>query len=123
MSTTPRLWKSLTQVSPDAPVWPGGGTNGQDGQVVGLLDGGYVVAWTDDRRTHNHQGHAILGQRYDIAGNKVGGDVKLSGFDTGSQDSPVVTRLSDGNIAVAFVDYFGGDNDIWVRVYTPSLNW
>jgi hypothetical protein len=40
MSTTPRLWKSLTQVSPDAPVGAGGNSYGQDGQVVGLLDGG-----------------------------------------------------------------------------------
>jgi hypothetical protein len=122
MSTTPRLWKSLTQVNTaDEPVVPGGTAYQSDGQVAGLLDGGYVVVWTDESRTHNPAGSAVVGQRYDIAGNKVGGEVKLSGFVDGYQFSPAVTRLPDGNVAVAFVDLFSGDNDIWVSIFTPAL--
>jgi hypothetical protein len=68
MTTTPRLSKSLTQVNTtDA------GAVQNDGQVVSLNDGGYVVVWTDYSGTHNPEGAAIVGQRYDPLGNKVGG--------------------------------------------------
>jgi hypothetical protein len=93
-----------------------------DGQVVALNDGGYVVVWTDFSRTYNPAGAAVIGQRYDSSGNKVGGEVKLSGFNSGDQFSPAVTRLDNGNIAVAFVDQFAGDRDIWVSTFNSSLN-
>jgi hypothetical protein len=89
--------------------------------VVSLNDGGYVVAWTDFSRTYNPNGTAVIGQRYDSAGNKVGGEVKLSQFNTGDQFSQAVTRLDNGNIAVAFVDQLAGDQDIYVRIYSPTL--
>jgi FG-GAP-like repeat len=117
MTTTPRLSKSLTQVNTtDA------GAVQNDGQVVSLNDGGYVVVWTDSSLTHNPAGAAVVGQRYDSAGNKVGGEVELSqGFSGGDQFAPAVTLLDNGNIAVAFVDLFGGDRDIWVRIFNSSL--
>src|SRR5207247_3413240 len=115
MTTTPQLWKSLTQVnSTDAGLQ-------LDGRIAGLLDGGYVVVWEDSSRTYNPSGDAIVGQRYDALGNKVGGEVKLSGFITGTQFSPAITALSNGNIAVAFEDVHGGDRDIYVRIFDPSL--
>ena len=93
-----------------------------DGQVVSLNDGGYVVVWTDFSRTYNPAGAAVIGQRYNSSGNKIGGEVKLSGFNSGDQFSPAVTRLDNGNIAVAFVDQFAGDRDIWVSTFNSSLN-
>lgn len=123
MTTTPKLWKSQTQVNTSDAPFPGrGGSNFQgDGQIAPLQDGGYVVVWTDGSRTHNPAGYAVVGQRYDAAGNKVGGEADLSGFGSGSQFSPAVTVLPNGNIAVAFVDLFNGDNDIYVRIYNSSL--
>ena len=83
MTTTPQLVKSLTQVNTaDTPVAFGGTATQSDGQIAPLLDGGYVVVWTDYSRTHNPNGSAIVGQRYDSAGNKVGGEVKLSLFNS-----------------------------------------
>jgi hypothetical protein len=93
-----------------------------DGHVVSLNDGGYVVVWTDFSRTYNPAGAAVIGQRYDSAGNKVGGEVKLSGFNSGDQFSLAVTLLGNGNIAVGFVDQFAGDDDIYVRIFDSSLN-
>ena len=107
MTTTPRIWKSQTQVNTsDAPVAPGG-TNGQfDPKIVQLQDGGYVVVWTDTSRTYNANGTAVVGQRYNSAGNKVGGEVYLSPSISDEQFSPAVTVLPNGNIAVAFIDRF-----------------
>ena len=123
MTTTPRVWKSLSQVNTsDAPVAPGGTASQVEGQIAPLQDGGYVVVWTDTSRMYNPFGFAIVGQRYDAAGNKVGGEVKISQFSDGDQRSPAVTVLANGNIAVAFVDIFGFNDDIYVRIFDPALN-
>jgi FG-GAP-like repeat len=125
MTTTPRLVKSLTQVNTsDAPVAPGGFAAQFDGHVAALPDGGYLVVWTDQSRAHNPNGAAVVGQRYDAAGNKVGGEVYLTPFASENQVSPAVAVLPNGNIAVAFVDRFDVDldNDIYVRVFDSALN-
>ena len=123
MTTTPRLWKSLTQVNTsDAPVVPGGTASQAEGQIAPLPDGGYVVVWVDGSGMYNPDGFAIVGQRYDAAGNKVGGEVKISQFSDGDRVVPAVTVLANGNIAVAFVDIFGLDDNLYVRIFDPALN-
>jgi FG-GAP-like repeat/FG-GAP repeat len=118
VTTTPRLVKSLTQVNTsDAPVNPDSDASQLDGQVAPLADGGYVVVWTDGSGTHNFSGTAIVGQRYDSLGNKVGGEVKISQFSSGDQSSPAITALPNGNVAIAFVDSFLGNQDLIVRIF------
>src|SRR5262245_15120889 len=128
MTTTPRLWKPQTQVNTtDAAADAGGSSSQLDGQVTSLSNGGYVVVWTDSSHTYNASGSAIVAQRYDAAGNKVGGnplhggEVKISPFSTGTQSAPAIATLANGNVAVAFVD-FVTRNDIFVRVFDSSLN-
>jgi len=116
MTTTPRLWNSLTQVN----TTDGGTAQFQSG-ITPLQDGGYVVVWTDLSHTYNPLGEAVVGQRYNAVGNKVGGEVMLSQFTNGDQFSPAITTLANGNVAVAFDDLFTGDNDIYVRIFSPSL--
>jgi FG-GAP-like repeat len=116
MTTTPRLVKPLTQVNT-----ADGGAVQVDGQIAPLLDGGYVVVWTDYSHTYNPIGTAIVGQRYDALGNKVGGEVKISQFDSGEQFSPAITALPNGNVAIAYVDFMSsGDQDVYVRIYAPG---
>ena len=69
MTTTPHLVKPGTQVNTTD-----GSTAQFDSEITPLQDGGYVVVWTDLSHTYNLQGGAIVGQRYDSAGNKIGGD-------------------------------------------------
>jgi FG-GAP-like repeat len=115
MTATPRPVKSLTQVnSTDTLVQI-------DGQVASLNDGGYVVVWTDSSLTYNPSGTAIVGQRYDSLGNKVGGEVKISQFSSGDQLSPAITALPNGNVAIAFADTSAGNLDLYVRVFDASL--
>src|SRR5256884_26379 len=121
MPTTPRLVKSLTQVNTaDAPAAPGGLAVQDDGQIARLADGGYVVVWADYSGTHNPEGAAIVGQRYDPLGNKVRGEVKISQFNDGSQSEPAITALPNGNLAIAYIDQFSGDFDIYVRIVGPG---
>jgi hypothetical protein len=116
MTTTPRLWNSLTQVNTTD-----GGKNQFESEITPLQDGGYIVVWTDLSHAYNPLGEAIVGQRYNAAGNKVGGEVKLSQFSSGDQLSPAITTLANGDVAVTFVDLFNGNNNIYVRVFDPSL--
>jgi hypothetical protein len=127
MTTTPRLWKSSTQVNTsDAPVAPGGFDGQFDPHIARLPDGGYVVVWTDQSGTYNANGAAVVGQRYDSTGNKVGGEVYISQSVSEEQFSPAVTVLPNGSIAVAFVDRFEGvpgvDDNIVVRIFDTELN-
>jgi hypothetical protein len=85
MTTTPHLWKASTQANTT--------TAGDqvDGQIAALNDGGYVVVWDDKSLAFNPGGDAIVGQRYDAAGNKVSGKIKLSGSITGADSEPAIT--------------------------------
>ena len=123
MTTTPHLVKPGTQVNTTD-----GSTAQFDSEITPLQDGGYVVVWTDLSLTYNPQGSAIVGQRYDSAGNKIGGDpahggeVHLSLFPNGNQSRPAVTTLANGDIAVAYADLFSGNSDITVHIFDPSLH-
>jgi hypothetical protein len=120
MTTTPHLVKPTTQVNTTD-----GGTDQLSAAITPLQDGGYVVVWRDDSRTYNPLGEEIVGQRYDAAGNKIGGEAALGGFTLHSnhdQFSPAAITLANGDVAVAFVDSFDGNGDIVVRIFDPSLN-
>ena len=113
MSKTPKLWKSPTQVNTTDHAF--------GGEIAGLQDSGYVVVW------ENAGFHSILGQRYDSAGNKVGGEVLLSpSASNNNYGSPAVTILSNGNVAVAFTHLDSSapdlDVDIYVRIFGPALD-
>jgi FG-GAP-like repeat len=115
VTTTPRLWKSATQANTTT------AGNQFDSQITALPDSGYLVAWDDTSGAFNPGGDAIVGQRYDPAGNKVGGEIDLTQSLTGSDSEPAITHLSNGNVAVALVHAFGGDENIEVRVFNSSL--
>jgi len=70
--------------------------------VAGLADGGHVVVWWAGS-THPASRTHLRAQRYDGAGNKVGGEITLT--DQGARhtnNSLVVTALADGGYAIAF---------------------
>jgi FG-GAP-like repeat len=118
MTTTPRLVRPFTPVNTtDNGVFQG------DGQIVGLNSGGYVIVWTDSSHVYS-TGDAVIGQRFDAAGNMVGGEVKISRFlngDDSVSDGSSITLLPNGNIAVTYTDSFSGQRDTYVRIVDPSL--
>src|SRR3982751_5327373 len=102
MTTTPVLWKTSSQVNTaDAAVAAGGSNAQYNPQIAALDDGGYVVVWTDYSLAHSSAGTAIIGQRYDAAGYKVGGEINIAnGPSTGgdsldAQLEPSITLLQD----------------------------
>jgi Ca2+-binding RTX toxin-like protein len=124
---TPMVWKSETQVNTADGSVLGGGTNLQyNPHITALQDGGYLVVWVDGSRTHFNLGSAIVGQRYDHMGVKVGGEIDLSqpaeAAGVESFGEPSVTVLDDGNVAVAFsVSKSGGAKEVYAEVYTSDF--
>jgi hypothetical protein len=78
--------------------------------VVGLLDGGFLVTWDDD------QFNFIRGQRFDAAGNPIGTEFNVA---QGPYEAPEMARLLDGRIAFAMDDNSSADFDVATSIWNP----
>ncbi|GAB1459278.1 hypothetical protein MASR2M50_10520 [Thauera sp.] len=94
--------------------------------VAMLAGGGFVVVWSST--ANDDSGWAVVGQRFDAAGNKVGGEFRVNESTTGSQYMAEVTALSTGGFVVAFyndnydVSGSGTQNDVHIREYDAVGN-
>ena len=114
MTTTPTLWKGAAQINATDKF------DQYNAQVTPLKTGGYVAVWTDTSLTHNPNGTTVVGQVYDVLGNKVGGEVNVTGLTSGDHYDQAITTLASGNVAVAFVNHVTGHT--LVRVFDPALH-
>jgi hypothetical protein len=76
-------------------------------KVAGLADGGHVVAW----QSYGVDGSNTLqisGQRYDSAGQAVGGEFIVNSFSLGNNDFPSIALRDDGALIVAWRDSTSG---------------
>jgi hypothetical protein len=92
MTTTPTIWKDSSHATDDTGIQ-------FDGQIVGLPDGGYFIAWEDFEPSDS----LIVGQRFNILGQKVGQEITLGQITGDDAVQPAIAVLSGGGIAVAFV--------------------
>ncbi|MEF8755424.1 MAG: cadherin-like domain-containing protein [Accumulibacter sp.] len=78
--------------------------NGQrQPDVAALNDGGYVVVWSSDSY-QDTDGWGVYGQRYDSAGNAVGGEFRVNYSVSGNQSLPAVAALANGGFAVSWTN-------------------
>ncbi|QRM29613.1 cadherin domain-containing protein [Microvirga sp. VF16] len=85
-----------------------------NGQVKALPDGGWIVTWGADGKDGSD--YAVLQQRYDANGSKVGGETIVNTTTDGRQFSPVITVLKDGSWVTAWwssLDQEGAGADIY----------
>jgi hypothetical protein len=75
--------------------------------VAGLNDGGFVAVFRGQYR--DASGDAVVGQRFDANGLKVGGEFVVNASSSGNQFQPAITALADGGFAVAW--YSDGERD------------
>ena len=76
--------------------------NGQTAPVVAALqNGGYVIAWVDDMGAG---ASAVKFQRFDAAGNKVGGETVVLSDGEGDQHQVSICTLSNGTFVIAHQD-------------------
>ena len=81
--------------------------------VASLADGGYVITWIDVALDGSSWG--IFAQRYDAAGNAVGGEFLVNTTTTTTQFEPTVVGLTGGGYVVTWTDSSnsGPDNNGW----------
>ena len=70
--------------------------------VAGLPDGGFYVTWTSYGQ--DGDGAGIYGQRFDAAGNKIGGETLINDLTNGQQLDSTVTVLANGDISITWTD-------------------
>jgi hypothetical protein len=83
---------------------------------IAANDSGFMIVWSDSR----NGGSDIYAQRYDTAGNAVGGNFKV---DDGSSDQygPSVAA-NDSGFVVVWYDYRNGSSDIYAQRYDAAGN-
>ncbi|MBC7185205.1 MAG: hypothetical protein H5U30_16735, partial [Marinobacter sp.] len=97
-------------------------SNQFDPGVASLADDGFVVVWTSvtSGSTGDGDGWGTFGQRYDAAGNAVGGEFQVNTNIQSSQYEAVVTGLTGGGFVVTWRDDSGLDGSgsgIFAQVY------
>ena len=79
-------------------------------KVVKLASGGFLMVWTDASGLTDTSGAGIIGQRFDAAGTKVGGEFLVNTGIAGNQSLAAVTALASGGFVVSWSD--GGNGNI-----------
>ena len=74
-------------------------------KLVALAGGGFVVVWQDPSGLGgDSSGTSIKAQRYDGAGQKVGGEILVNTSTAGDQNLPTVVATANGGFFVAWED-------------------
>ena len=75
-------------------------------------DGGAIYVWSDTKLTERD----LWAQKVDAAGNAVWGEPLLIDGKPDRQEDPVITRTSDGNYIIAWIDFcFDPDGDVYAQ--------
>ncbi|MFT6227710.1 MAG: hypothetical protein ACJARE_002119, partial [Paracoccaceae bacterium] len=107
VTVTPAKDTSLTQVV--APTLVNALTAGDQTapDAASLVDGGWVIAWTD--ASNDGSGAGIYAQRFDAGGAPVDEMFAVAQTTFNSQFEAKVTALTDGGYAIAWTDGSGAD--------------
>ncbi|NBB17509.1 hypothetical protein GVN21_19280, partial [Caulobacter sp. SLTY] len=93
--------------------------------IAGLRDGGFVIAWqTYTGADSDNSGYGIAGQRYDAAGNAVGGEFLINGIAYQDQSQVTLVAAPDGGFVVAWTSHQadGSSNGVVARRFDAQGN-
>ena len=86
--------------------------------VAPLREGGFVVVWQSRMGDWD-----IYGQRFDVLGNKAGGEFLVNTWTTGSDFDPAVATLSNGDFIVVWSGYGQSDNaGVYAQIFDANGN-
>src|SRR5688572_1155756 len=89
--------------------------NQSSSDVAALADGGFVVVWEDESAGADA---AIRAQRFNAAGNAVGGEMLIAPKIVGNNlSSPQVAGLADGTFFVTWTQESGAQHYIYGKIY------
>jgi Ca2+-binding RTX toxin-like protein len=70
--------------------------------IEAFADGGFIIAWASTDPAIGDSDRGISGQRFDSAGDRVGGEFLINTATSGLQFVPEIGRLADGGFVVAW---------------------
>ncbi len=80
----------------------------QEPMITGLINGGFVVTWSDFSRTlGDSSGTSIKAQVFGADGIKVGDEFLVNTETTNSQLSPTIASLASGGFVISWMDQVG----------------
>ena len=88
--------------------------------VATAPNGNFVVVWQSDLQ--DGDGYAVVGQRFDSSGTKVGGEFIVNSTTTGDQLQPAVSVHPAGGFVVSWQSPDGDTYGLRARVFAPSGN-
>ena len=94
----------------------------QNPAIAALNDGGFVVTWQSKSQDGDNWG--VYGQRYDAAGNAVGGEFQINTTTAKEQQDPSIATLADGSFVVSWQskDQDGDNWGVYGQRYDASGN-
>ena len=72
--------------------------------LTALADGGFAATWASETSgsAGDGSGRGVFGRTFDAAGAPRGAEFQLNGFTVGTQDTPALAQLSDGNLVAVW---------------------
>jgi hypothetical protein len=77
--------------------------------VASDASGNAIVAW--ESYGEDGANYGVFGQRYDNAGNPIGGEFQINTYTSGNQSRPEVASDPNGNFVVTWESYNGQDGE------------
>jgi Ca2+-binding RTX toxin-like protein len=95
-------------------------SNQINGGLASFNTGGFVSTWYSSLQ--DGDGNGVFAQRFDTNGNKVGGELAVNTYTTGSQYSPQVAVLSDDGFVVVWhsIGQDGSGNGVFAQRFDAS---
>ncbi len=118
--STPTLWRDLGQVNSGDH-----GTTGSaqfDPVVVGLSNGNFIAAYTDNSNSGDDRpGYDIMGRLYDPFGNPLGDSFRLNNYRAKDNEQGAdIAPLSDGWFVMVYEDVDVNGTSIVYETYQPD---
>ena len=83
--------------------------------VVTLANGGFMVAWTSDAYDPENPGYDVRAQLFDSSGRANGAEFVVNTTSVGWNNTPSLTALQDGNVALTWQARIGNSSDYEIK--------
>ncbi|MCB1342317.1 MAG: hypothetical protein KDK24_14870 [Pseudooceanicola sp.] len=93
--------KNLAPLAPAIKVHTGSKADQNQAEITKLKDGGFMVTWTD-HGDKDGDGAAIMAQRFDANGVKLGKPLIVNSTEGGDQENGAITTLKNGKVVITW---------------------
>ncbi|MDK3020660.1 calcium-binding protein [Pseudodonghicola flavimaris] len=112
--------KTLKEASPVIQVHSDSGEDQDHAEITALKDGGFMVTWVAGGDADGN-GSAIMAQRFDADGVRLGKAQVVNATTKGDQADPAIDTLKNGNVAITWESETGDDSGLSVKAQVLKI--